>query len=250
MLSFFENLKNRIKGRQLKRFGLSALVIVFFSGMIIAYNVILYSTSKNGMIKNGELNAVRSAEEFSDCLVSGKEALKLVEYQLNNILKGGLKGQQLESSILEYLTKESDDIMHSTVKNTTGLYACINGKYYDGAGWDPGPDYDPTVRPWYTEPNKNKGYTTVVDPYIDADTGDLVITLAITLADRESVVALDLNMEQIQSIAEKDDYDNDGTIKMVLDGHGDVLAHSDKNELGKNYFDENGTFGSEIADKV
>ena len=246
MLSFLKGLKNRIKMRNLKRFGLSVLVIVFFSGMIISYNIILYSVSKNKMIKDGELYAVQSAEEFSDCLSAGKEALKLVECRLNDLLLA----EASEKEILDYLTRESTDIMRSTVKNTTGLYACIKGKYYDGAGWDPGPKYEPTKRPWYIDAHENKGYLTVVDPYLDAETGDIVITLSITLCDRESVLALDLNMEEIQSIAEKNTLQDGGTIKMVLDGHGDVLAHSDKNELSKNYFDESGTLGSLIVNTV
>ena len=246
MLSFIGKYKNRIKRRGVKGIGLSALVIIFFSGMIIAYNIILYSTSKESMIKNGELNAEQSAGEFDDCLSSGKEAIKLVGHKLDRYIKNNAS----EKEILDFLTQESDDIMRSTVKNTTGLYAYINGKYYDGAGWDPGPDYVPEERPWYTEPNENKGYLTVVDPYLDAETGDVVITLAVTLGDRESVLALDLNMDEIQSIAEKESADDSGVVKMVLDGSGDVLAHSDKNELGKNYFDESGTLGNMIANTI
>ena len=246
MSSFIHSLKNRIKKRYFKRFGLSALVIVFFSGMIITYNIILYNTSKSNMIKSGELQAVQSAGEFSECLSSGKEALKLVEHKINNLITAKATEQQ----ILDFLTTESSDIMQSVVKNTTGLYAYIDGKYYDGAGWEPGPNYEPASRPWYTEPNKNKGYLTVVDPYLDAETGDIVITLAVTLCDRESVVALDLNMEEIQSLAEKDTLANGGTIKMVIDSQGDVLAHSDKNELGKNYFDESNSIGNLVVNTI
>ncbi len=238
--------RKRTKRSLRMRLLISFLVILFFLTMIAIYSILLYSQTKTNVIKNGELNAQKAGEEFEECLFSGKDAIFLAGFELDKLIERNAPKKE----ILDYLTSESESIMHSTVKNTTGIYACINGVYYDGAGWVPDKDYVPQQRPWYTEPNKDKGYLTVVGPYLDQMTNEIVLTLAKTLSDRESVVALDLSMNDIQTLAERK-FANDSTVvRMVLNNNGFVVAHPDRNELGKNYLEEDGTLGRQIADKI
>ena len=52
-------------------------------------------------------------------------------------------------------------------------------------------NYDPTTRDWYIEANQNgDDVTTVSDPYIDADSGKMVVTLSrlfVTIPAKESL---------------------------------------------------------------
>ena len=55
-----------------------------------------------------------------------------------------------------------------------------NGSIIDGAGWNPPPEYDTRVRPWYIEALK-AGKTSFTTPYIDMVTQEFVIALVTPL---------------------------------------------------------------------
>ncbi|MCQ8156617.1 chemotaxis protein, partial [Vibrio parahaemolyticus] len=43
-------------------------------------------------------------------------------------------------------------------------------------GWEAGPDYDPRQRPWFIAA-KNKGDLVVTDPYVDASSKKVIISV-------------------------------------------------------------------------
>ena len=57
--------------------------------------------------------------------------------------------------------------------------------------------YDPRKRPWYIDAMQHTGQVIITAPYVDASTGDLVITIAKTLSDNSGVMAVDLNLNQM-----------------------------------------------------
>nr|WP_163501561.1 methyl-accepting chemotaxis protein [Halomonas socia] len=52
-----------------------------------------------------------------------------------------------------------------------------SGHMVSSDGWEPPADYDPRERPWYQQA-KSSGETVVTEPYIDAGTDQLVVTIA------------------------------------------------------------------------
>ncbi len=88
--------------------------------------------------------------------------------------------------VKKYLTAYT--IVHdgwSAVKgDVLWLYAGYEDGYMlDGSFWVPEkkPDeggYDPRVRPWYKKAMANPGKIVYTDPYIDANTGDIIVTIA------------------------------------------------------------------------
>ncbi|MCR4780433.1 MAG: response regulator [Ruminiclostridium sp.] len=221
-------------------------VMLFFVALILIYNALLYSETRKNITENGELSAVRSAEQFDNYLSAGVDALKISEYSIQTLMVENASEEQ----ILEYLTQETQVIIHSLVPNTTGLYAYVNGKYYDGAGWVPDEGYVPTERPWYIKSAANRGNITVVDPYLDMQSGTVMITLAKCMNDGKTVVALDITMDEIQAMIEKQSADNKGMTEMLLCSHGTVVAHSDRTEIGKNYLEEKSGLGSAVTKKL
>ena len=235
-----------IKSFGVKKLAVATLIILFFVAIIGVYNSLLFYTTRNAITENGEFNAVKSDEQFDKYLSSGKDVVRIAEYSLERFMEENASGDE----ILEYLLRETDTVINSLVPNTTGLYAYIDGVYYDGGGWVPDDDYVPTERPWYIDAVAHKNGIVVVDPYLDMQSGSVIITLARCLSDGKSVVALDLTMEEIQTLTEKASANDDYTVKMVLCSNGTVVAHSDKKELGKNYLDEKDTLGAAIAKKL
>lgn len=223
----------------------TAIIIAFFLGVIFVYYSMLYSETRQRIIKSGELSALSSAEQIDKYLSSGIDFIRMASYALDNMIRDGRSQQE----ILDYLLNQSAAIRNITSGNNPGLYGYINGEYLDGTdtGWIPDEDYDPTVRPWYTGPRASIGSVAVVDPYLDMDSMTIMVAFGKTLCDAKSVISTDISMAPLQSIAETLVAQGDSDMTIVLDRKYQVIAHSDASEVGKSYIAESGTFGSALV---
>ena len=206
----------------------------------------LYQATKESIHLQGKVNAVESAREFDNFLLVRENTVILAGHVVDQMIRDGIGTEE----ILDYLTAESLSIKKSIDKDYTGLYGWINGQYCDGDGWVPDEDYVPTERPWYLETIADDSDITFVKPYLDEQTKTVLTTLAERLSDGVSVIALDITLSRIQEITEAISQHTAGSYGIVLDMDGQVIAHSDSSELGKNYLDETGTLGASIADRL
>ncbi|MGF1682401.1 methyl-accepting chemotaxis protein [Photobacterium minamisatsumaniensis] len=87
-------------------------------------------------------------------------------------------------------------------------------------------DYDPRQRPWYIDATAKNG-TIVTMPYIDASTGQLVITLAepFTAQFAQGVIAADMSIDAL--VQEILSVNQTGMYAMLLSGDGSIIAHPD-----------------------
>ncbi len=95
--------------------------------------------------------------------------------------------------------------------------------------------FDPSTRPWYQaamEQNK----AAWCDPYIDAGTGMLVVTVAVPLYNSGNeltgVLGADISLEQLAQFIGRSKIGSGGYI-ILLSNKGVTIAHPDKNLLGK-----------------
>ena len=223
-----------------------ALVIAFFVGVVLAYYNMLYNQTRDGIIKNGQAAAIQSKNYLSEYLSTSIDAIKLSAYTID----GMLKNNRTNKEILDYLVGQSTAVTSTVFENTTGLYGYINGEYLDGAGWVPDADYVPTERPWYTKTIENNGNITLIDPYLDAQTGKITMTISKRLVDGKSIVAMDIVLDKVQNITEDSVKSGKSDYEFILDSRNMVVAHSDKREIGKNYDDEKDSFWSVILDNA
>ena len=220
-------------------------IILAFTATVMG-GLLFYRTTKEGILRQGELNALQSAKEFDRYLVVRKNAVVLA----GSVLDDMLREQKPNGKILEYLVVETQTIQRSIDSDITGLYGWINGEYLDGAFWAPDDDYVATERPWYVETIADDSDITFVKPYVDEQSKTVMTTMARQLCDQTSVLALDISLNRIQEITEEIAGQTADSYGIVLDKTGQVIAHSDASELGKNYLEEQGTLGSVLADKV
>lgn len=107
-----------------------------------------------------------------------------------------------------------------------------DGRLLSGSGWVPDEDYDGRTRDWYTAAAKNKGGFVFSDPYVDADTGELVVTISKYFQyDRlEGVAAYDVLVGSllagIDSLATETN--EDGGYLFVTTGDGSMIYHPNK----------------------
>ncbi|MBQ8412700.1 MAG: response regulator, partial [Lachnospiraceae bacterium] len=153
-----------------------------------------------------------------------------VEFMVNN--------NSSPKYIEAFLSYESERYVKEIDDNVTGIYGVFDGVYIDGVGWIPDEDYDPTTRSWYKEAKEAEGQPVLVSPYVDAQTGNVMMSLSKMLSDGESIISLDIEMDAIQEITDKISVNGMG-YGFVIDENGVVVASGISDEAGKNYSVDN-----------
>lgn len=221
----------------------AAAAIILASVIIASVFTSLYRSERERLQTQGRMNAVQAADEFDAYILTGTNVVKLANHTIDELMEEGAS----DGDILEYMTEETVNIQNTIDVDFTGLYGWINRRYMDGEGWDPGPDYVAVERPWYKETMEKDTEISYVTPYLDLETGTVMMTVTGRLRDGRSVVALDIPMDRMQEITEDIADDSENSIGMVLADNGTVVVHSDEKELGKNYLEERDLLGGVIA---
>ena len=229
-----KNMTNEKKRATVKKILFSSLIIAFFVGVVLLYYNMLFNQTRDSIIRNGQAAAIQSKNYLSEYLSTSIDAIKLTAYTID----GMLQSNRTNKEILDYLIGQSTAVTSTVFENTTGLYAYVNGEYLDGAGWVPDKDFVPTERPWYIQTMKNDEKVTLIDPYLDAQTGKITMTISKKLSDNKSVVAMDIVLDQVQNITEESVKAGKSDYEFILDSRNMVVAHSEKSEIGKNYDEE------------
>ena len=229
-----------------KRLAAMVLSIVVAVGAVIAITLPLYNSAKEGVELRGEYANTQAADELEQYLSIGRNALLLSGFVVDQMIRLGASREE----ILRYITEESERIQETLDADFRGIYGWLAGEYMTTTGFVPDSSFHPQQRPWYIRAMKGKEQLVYVDPYMDANTGSVVMTLAKCLSDGESVIALDIALDEMQYITETAAVELENGEAMVLDQSGGVVAHSLRPEIGHNYRKEEGTLGRRIADII
>nr|WP_298114242.1 methyl-accepting chemotaxis protein [uncultured Pseudomonas sp.] len=109
-----------------------------------------------------------------------------------------------------------------------------NGEFFMRPDAEMPTDYDPRARPWYKDAMAAGG-TTLTEPYVDAATKTLIITIA-TPAKPAGVVGGDLSLQVLVDIINSLDFDGNGHAFLVS-ADGKILVHPDSDLVMKNLKD-------------
>ncbi|MGN0346250.1 MAG: diguanylate cyclase domain-containing protein [Lachnospiraceae bacterium] len=182
--------------------GYIIFVFVLLSVLLFFIFRLLFHFSRENVLSIGHLNVTQLGQEVEYYLIEEIDQIVLAAKTVEIMLEEGNSNED----ILNYLTFESSVIMETIDENYTGLYGYINGEYLDGSGWVPEEDYVPQERPWYQEAVAGNGEVVFVTPYLDSQTNTVMMSVAQQLPDKTSVVSLDMSLDHIQEIVERDDY--------------------------------------------
>ena len=221
-----------------------ALVVFFVAvGIAVYIGVRLYDTEKEVLQHQGELNAKEAATEYNRYLITRMNIVTLVGCNVENMLAESAEKERIE----KYLTIETENVIATMDPDTTGLYGWFDGTYLDGSGWTPDEDYVATERPWYTQSLASDSKITFIEPYLDAQTNTIMMTVSELLSDGHSVLAMDVSLMHIQKIIEQIASETEGSQAFVMDEDGSVVAHSDREQLERDYLDEPESLGGAVA---
>ena len=198
---------------------------------MVIYNISsFYSNAVSNMDKMCESSLAKEKEYLEEYLAKGLDVLQVTVITIEYMMQKGASSSEIEA----FLVEQSERYMADIDENFRGIYGLVNGEYIDGIGWVPEEDYVPKEREWYIAAKKASGKPTIVSPYLDAQTNTIMISVSQMLYDNDSVISIDIVLNQIQIITQDINIDGMG-YGFIIDREGLVVAHSDESEKGKNY---------------
>ncbi|MDD3886483.1 MAG: ATP-binding protein [Victivallaceae bacterium] len=208
-------------------------VMVFIAiGLITAVFFVFNSflnRAKLDAIAKAEADLVIASSKIEHFILRAETIVDITAKTIEYMMKNGAGDDELK----KYLFDQSIVYRESINKNYTAMYGVFKEKYVDGSAWSPPPEYDPKQRPWYILPMATPGKTVIVPPYVDADTGAMIISISKVLADGISVLAHDIRLDEIETFA--DDLYHGSGFAFILDNEGRIVSHKNRAEIGRNY---------------
>lgn|GEM_PF-865774 len=224
----------------------TVLIAVFAITVIFVFYNMLYDANREILIRNGEKTAREIDEAFADYLSTSTDAIKICAYTID----GMIAQHESNEEILKYLINQTTALKSTVMENTSGLYAVIDGEFLDGLLWKPPAGFVATERPWYTKAIEKKGEVAMVEPYLDAQTGTVLMAISKQLQDGKSVVSMDIALDVIQRITEESVSSEKSDLQFIVSNTGYVVAHSDRQEIGKSYAKAEDSIGAGIYAKL
>ncbi|MCR4717119.1 MAG: response regulator [Lachnospiraceae bacterium] len=223
-----------MKSTVAKQFMITVLVVFILQILVLSYIFTSFYSSSTANIKSlGISNMKSQATMIENYMNKGRDVLWLAADSVDFMIKQGTS----KEAILEYLLDATNQMQEEFDANFTGIYGYLNGNYIDGSGWVPPDDYVPTDRAWYIEGKEANGEMVMSEPYVDAQTGEVIISFSQMLSDGESVISLDIMLGEVQKNTEQMNLSGGG-YGFIVDDSGLVIAHSNSGETGKNYFEK------------
>ncbi|MCL2831993.1 MAG: methyl-accepting chemotaxis protein [Treponema sp.] len=156
-----------------------------------------------------------------------------------------LPSNELKNDVLTSIKSANPDVLDFYYGSVTSMYG-PGGFWISSTLWNPDTDpewdytWDPPNRPWHKAAMANPGKIVLVDPYIDAQTGKLVVTFSLTVSDETGkitgVLGVDVLLAKFNELVTSEKITDDG-LTMLIDRNGLFLVHPDSSfELQKNLF--------------
>ena len=219
------------------KFSLRAKLILAFVLVItipmIALSVIIYNITTNSFYENMKTSAEEVSQQIKESTINYmriyERATKLLSEDPN------VKLARTNKDSLDWLYKSFDAFIkeYPEVKN---VYVGYKDKQFPI--WpviELPADYDPTIRPWYTDAQAKDGFVWTA-PYADAASSAVVISGAKPVYNTsnsfEGVLAIDLDITKIAETMNAIKVGKNGYI-MVLDSSNLPFTHPDPEVLGK-----------------
>jgi len=208
----------------------------------------LYGTAKQNIISNWQNKNFHLAQDVGYYLKTPIDAVTFATIKVNEMLKKNVSNEE----ILKYLINESEIYTILIEENDTGIYGYCRGEYLDSSGWVPEADYIPTERPWYKSAVDANGAVALVEPYKNLQTFTMMMSVSQLLNDKKSVISMDIFLGEVQKIIDQIILEEKSVeTAMVVNVGGIVVAHSNPEEIGKNYKTEkNFSFGNRLIENI
>lgn len=208
------------------------VTLALLAGFTVYNFVSFYNNAVGNVEAVGENALAYETEQLTGYLNKGMDVLKVTSISVEYMIDEGKSAKDIE----KFLVEESQRYIEDIDENFSGIYGWVKGEYVDGIGWVPDADYVANEREWYVAAKKGRGEAVIVSPYVDAQTHTVMISVSRMLSDGDSVISLDIALNEIQKHTSHLGIYNSG-YGFIVDRSGMVVAHRNIEELGKNYYE-------------
>jgi signal transduction histidine kinase/CheY-like chemotaxis protein/HPt (histidine-containing phosphotransfer) domain-containing protein len=130
----------------------------------------------------------------------------------------------------------SSDAYVSGFNGVYGIFDVFENSYIDGTGWITPEGYVPRERPWYKAAVAAHGEIATTTPYIDAQTGEIVVSYSKHIFDKDDnslgIVCLDLSLDRIVKYVISTRL-SEGGYGILLNENLEIIAIPIKESIGK-----------------
>jgi methyl-accepting chemotaxis protein len=222
--------------------GVSLLMILSITlslSVIFFYNLRHIVTNLTEI--NTKTNVARSQDMVLSFINKHEEALKQFSIGITHLFNQGAVSTETIAGYLrdiKEIVPNSLDLYftNNVMWNKPGGFAAFAG------GWVPDDDWDNTRRSWFTDAKKAQGKIAFSEPYVDSETGDVIITLSMTIFNSEGtdigVAADDVAVNVMKDII-NEMRGFPGQEMYIINSDGLFITHEDINAvMEKDFFKE------------
>ncbi len=145
----------------------------------------------------------------------------------SNLYDGSGVNKEVAVNLLKSHQKNNEDVVHS-------YFASSNKEMYIYPNIDLPDGFDPTNRPWYQKAVEKNGEIAWTEPYVDAQTGEMTITVTKAIIKEGQVlgvIAADVDLAYLSSQISSMKIGRKGYVALTT-MNGILLAHPEKNYIG------------------
>ena len=219
--------------------------LIMILSITVSLSAIFFYNLRKIVINLTELstktNVARSQDMVLSFIKEHEEAIKQFSAGITHLFKQKAVSSESVAGFLSDIKKivpNSLDLYftNNVMWNKPGGFAAFAG------GWIPEDDWDNTKRSWFTDAKKAQGKIAFSEPYVDSETGDVIITLSMTVFDGEGTdigvsaddVAVNVMKEIINSMR-----GFPGQEMYIINADGLFITHEDiKAVMEKDFFKE------------
>ncbi|EJG1644416.1 methyl-accepting chemotaxis protein [Vibrio parahaemolyticus] len=199
--------------------------VVTASSILLLITVSLLSTQQVMTIRSQTQEHINSSVKeiltsVSNTVQSEMNAKKDLARSITEIIELSPNDRTYVKDILEKPTPKSSFLAIGFGYESNGFVI------ENDDGWDAGPDYDPRQRPWFIAA-KNKGDLVVTDPYVDASSKNVIISVGTPVKQNGRFLAgmfYDLELTTLSDLVNQVNLFDAGYLFLVTDD-GTTIAH-------------------------
>ncbi|HCG5555854.1 TPA: methyl-accepting chemotaxis protein [Vibrio parahaemolyticus] len=199
--------------------------VVTASSILLLITVSLLSTQQVMTIRSQTQEHINSSVKeiltsVSNTVQSEMNAKKDLAHSITEIIELSPNDRTYVKDILEKPTPKSSFLAIGFGYESNGFVI------ENDDGWDAGPDYDPRQRPWFIAA-KNKGDLVVTDPYVDASSKNVIISVGTPVKQNGQFLAgmfYDLELTTLSDLVNQVNLFDAGYLFLVTDD-GTTIAH-------------------------
>ncbi|TYR80751.1 methyl-accepting chemotaxis protein [Priestia megaterium] len=194
----FAKRTNTSEGKSLKsKLIIWSALILIVPSMIIG--ILAYQSAKS----NIENEIVSSANQNVQLLSHLLDATFIPKLEEASFLAARLNEDLFTDLAYKELHTHLKDFLNASEGLQTVYVGTEDGKFIAEPAVELPADFDPRKRPWYQQAMEHKGQAVITSPYVDASSGEYVLTVTVSLKDGNGVLGFDLKVDSLKNIISK-----------------------------------------------